>query len=120
MLFFNFFLIILLNFNNHTSGIDYGKLRSNDSYNPLLAYGQSKLANILFSNELALKLKGTGATSNVVHPGMIKTELGRHIEKIIKENPVILLLAPVAVLLGLAQMGPDMGALTQVAFYIIN
>ena len=100
--------------NNHTSGIDYGKLRSNDSYNPLLAYGQSKLANILFSNELALKLKGTGATSNVVHPGMIKTELGRHIEKIIKENPAILLLTPLAVLLALAQMGPDMGALTQV------
>ncbi|TRY62657.1 hypothetical protein TCAL_07957 [Tigriopus californicus] len=49
-------------------------------YNSMNAYGQSKLANVLFSNELARRLHGTGVTSNSLHPGVVKTELGRHIE----------------------------------------
>ncbi|CAE8661038.1 unnamed protein product, partial [Polarella glacialis] len=43
------------------------------------AYQQSKLANILFSNELSRRFKerGVAVTSNALHPGVIKTELGR-------------------------------------------
>jgi NAD(P)-dependent dehydrogenase (short-subunit alcohol dehydrogenase family) len=41
-------------------------------------YGQSKLANGLFSLELARRLAGTRATSNSVHPGIINTNLGRY------------------------------------------
>lgn len=42
------------------------------------AYCQSKLANVLFTRELAARLQGTGVTVNCVHPGVASTELGRH------------------------------------------
>ncbi|XP_063967091.1 retinol dehydrogenase 11-like [Lytechinus pictus] len=48
------------------------------SYGPMKAYGQSKLANILFTRELARQLKGTGVTCYSLHPGVINTELVRH------------------------------------------
>jgi len=49
-------------------------------YDPVKAYGQSKLANILFTQELAKRLKGTGITTYCLHPGVIGTELNRHIK----------------------------------------
>lgn len=42
------------------------------------AYCQSKLANVLFTRELAKRLQGTGVTVNAVHPGVVATDLGRH------------------------------------------
>ena len=50
-------------------------------YNPRKAYGQSKLANVLFSKELARRLKESGDKINVycLHPGVVNTELWRHI-----------------------------------------
>jgi NAD(P)-dependent dehydrogenase (short-subunit alcohol dehydrogenase family) len=47
-------------------------------YEDGLAYGQSKLANILFAKELASRLNGTGVTAYSCHPGVIKTGLSRH------------------------------------------
>lgn len=41
----------------------------------LAAYAQSKLANVLFSKELARRLSGTGVTANAVHPGTVRTGL---------------------------------------------
>ncbi|XP_075884937.1 retinol dehydrogenase 12 [Nelusetta ayraudi] len=49
-------------------------------YSPLESYRQSKLANVLFSRELARRLKGSGVSSFCLHPGVIRTELGRHVE----------------------------------------
>ncbi|KAJ8398457.1 hypothetical protein AAFF_G00427120 [Aldrovandia affinis] len=49
-------------------------------YSSLVSYRQSKLANVLFSRELARRLKGTGVTSYSLHPGVIRTELSRHVE----------------------------------------
>ena len=46
---------------------------------PFMAYGQSKLANGLFSRELARRLADTNATSNSLHPGVIPTNLSRHL-----------------------------------------
>uniref|UniRef100_A0A668UM70 Uncharacterized protein n=1 Tax=Oreochromis aureus TaxID=47969 RepID=A0A668UM70_OREAU len=46
----------------------------------LSSYRQSKLANILFSRELARRLSGSGVSSFSLHPGVIRTELGRHVE----------------------------------------
>lgn len=43
-------------------------------------YGNSKLANILFTKELANQLKDTGVTTYVLHPGVILTELGRSLD----------------------------------------
>uniref|UniRef100_T1IKE2 Retinol dehydrogenase n=1 Tax=Strigamia maritima TaxID=126957 RepID=T1IKE2_STRMM len=48
------------------------------AYSPYAAYCQSKLANILFTKELARRLKGTGVTVYSLHPGAVKTEIARH------------------------------------------
>jgi NAD(P)-dependent dehydrogenase (short-subunit alcohol dehydrogenase family) len=47
------------------------------SYSAIGAYGQSKLANILFTRELARRLAGTGVTANCLHPGVIASGFGR-------------------------------------------
>jgi len=47
-------------------------------YDKFGAYGQSKTANVLFSVELTRRLADRGVTSNAVHPGVIMTELARH------------------------------------------
>lgn len=52
-------------------------VKEEGEYSPWYAYGQSKLANILFANELNRRLTGTGVSANAVHPGIIKTELSR-------------------------------------------
>lgn len=45
-------------------------------FNPAKAYGRSKLANILFTRELAAHLKGTQVTVNSLHPGAVGTSIG--------------------------------------------
>ncbi|CAL8293045.1 unnamed protein product [Merluccius merluccius] len=50
------------------------------TYDPLLSYQQSKLANILFTRELARRTKGTGVSCFCLHPGVVRTELGRYVE----------------------------------------
>jgi len=52
-----------------------------NAYDPQKAYGQSKLANILFTQELAVRLEGSGVNVYSLHPGVIATELGRHIKE---------------------------------------
>ncbi|MCP5129591.1 MAG: SDR family oxidoreductase [Pseudomonadales bacterium] len=60
-------------------GIQFGDLAfENSEYSAWTAYGHSKLANALCSLELARRLSGTSTTSNSVHPGVINTNLGRH------------------------------------------
>ena len=51
-------------------------------YRPSRAYGQSKLANLLFAKELARRFDGTARTANAVHPGVIYTNLGRSMPKV--------------------------------------
>ena len=46
-------------------------------YRGMQVYGRSKLANILFTNELARRLAGTGVTANSVHPGTVATGFAR-------------------------------------------
>ncbi|CAH1163561.1 unnamed protein product [Phaedon cochleariae] len=53
-------------------------LNSDKRYDGSEAYAQSKLANILFTKELAERLEGTGVTANSVHPGIVDTEITRH------------------------------------------
>lgn len=58
--------------------IDFDDLQfSRKRYNGIRAYGQSKLANILFTMELARRLEGSGATANCFHPGGVRTSLAR-------------------------------------------
>lgn len=60
-------------------GINFDNLSGAKRYVPFMFYGQSKLANLLMSNELSRKLEGTRATSNAIHPGIIMTPLSRNI-----------------------------------------
>jgi NAD(P)-dependent dehydrogenase (short-subunit alcohol dehydrogenase family) len=55
--------------------IDFADLQLRRGYGVLRAYYQSKLANVLFANELARRLAGTGVTSNSVHPGTVATNI---------------------------------------------
>ncbi len=47
-----------------------------NNYTSFKAYAQSKLANIMFSNELAKRLEGTKVTTNALHPGAVATNFG--------------------------------------------
>ena len=63
----------------HRSGVmRWDDLQFTRSYNGWAAYAQSKLANILFSNELARRLEGTGVTSNALHPGFVATRFAHN------------------------------------------
>lgn len=63
----------------HTRGeIDTADFNSETSYDPKKAYEMSKLCNVLFTRELAKRLEGTNVTANALHPGIVDTELMRH------------------------------------------
>ena len=60
----------------HQGGrIDFDSLQSERRYDPIRVYSMTKLANILFTHELARRLEGTRVTVNAVHPGVIATRL---------------------------------------------
>jgi len=73
--------IVNLSSNGHrTAAIDFDDPQFEQRhYEKWLAYGQAKTANILFSVGLSQRLQKFGITANAVHPGMIHTELGRHL-----------------------------------------
>ena len=54
-------------------GINFDDVEGKRSYKPFRIYGQSKLANILFTRELARRLEGSGVTANCLHPGFVAT-----------------------------------------------
>ena len=58
------------------ASIDFDDLQGERKYRGYIAYGQSKLAQLLFTVEFARRLEGTGVTVNACHPGVIKTNLG--------------------------------------------
>jgi NAD(P)-dependent dehydrogenase (short-subunit alcohol dehydrogenase family) len=56
--------------------IDFDDLQGERSYSGARAYNQSKLANVMFTYELARKLRATNVTANVLHPGVVRTSFG--------------------------------------------
>ncbi len=56
--------------------LDFDDLMEERGYSPWKAYGQSKLANALFTVELSRRLEGTMVTSNCFHPGLVRTNIG--------------------------------------------
>ena len=60
------------------NGIEFDNLSGERDYEPWKMYGVSKLANGLFTLQLAKQLANTNATANSIHPGIINTNLGRH------------------------------------------
>ena len=72
-------VIALSSRGHHMSGVDFDDVgfRQRD-YNKWVSYGQSKTANILFAVGLDKRLRDQGVRAFAVHPGVIETELGRH------------------------------------------
>jgi WW domain-containing oxidoreductase len=79
--------VVMLSSSAHTmapkGGILFDNLDGKKSYSAWPFYGQSKLANLLFTKELARRLSSTKKTANACHPGVIKTNLSRNM------NPVM-------------------------------
>jgi NAD(P)-dependent dehydrogenase (short-subunit alcohol dehydrogenase family) len=57
--------------------INFADLQGEQRYSAQAAYSQSKLANVLFTYALARRLEATGVTTNVLHPGVVRTQFGR-------------------------------------------
>jgi NAD(P)-dependent dehydrogenase (short-subunit alcohol dehydrogenase family) len=64
--------------------LDFDKLRRRRGFSGMKAYGQSKLANVFFTYELARRLEGTGVTVNALHPGFVATHMGDNIGWIVR------------------------------------
>lgn len=56
-------------------GIDFDDIRERKRFRGLRAYAESKLANLMFTFELARRMEGTGVTSNALHPGFVATNI---------------------------------------------
>ena len=65
-------------------GIEFDNLSGERGYDAWKAYGQSKLANLLFAKHLATRLRGTAQTANAVHPGVIKTNLANRTSLVVR------------------------------------
>jgi retinol dehydrogenase-14 len=69
--------VVTVSSNAHANGrIDFDDLQGEKSYSGARAYNQSKLANVMFTYELARRLQGTSVTANAVHPGLVSTSFG--------------------------------------------
>jgi len=58
------------------AGMDFDNLQGEKRYRSMDAYARSKLANVLFTYQLAEQLKDTDVTVNCLHPGIVATEFG--------------------------------------------
>ncbi|MFT5460086.1 MAG: NAD(P)-dependent dehydrogenase (short-subunit alcohol dehydrogenase family) [Myxococcota bacterium] len=74
--------VVMLSSEGHrftvAGGVDFDGLDGSKGYDQWRSYGQSKLSNLLFAVELARRFEGSGKRAYGVHPGVIVTNLGRH------------------------------------------
>lgn len=69
--------VVTVSSNAHSLGtIEFDDLMGEPTYSGQRAYNQSKLANLMFTYELARRLGGTGVTATALHPGMTSTSFG--------------------------------------------
>ncbi|XP_061667936.1 retinol dehydrogenase 14b [Syngnathoides biaculeatus] len=71
--------------------VNFDDLNSERNYNKAFCYSQSKLANLLFTLELARRLEGSGVTVNALTPGIVRTRLGRHVRVPVPAKPLFYL-----------------------------
>ena len=95
--------IVSVSSDAHSGGtIDFADLQSEQKYSAMGAYGQSKLANVLFTYELARRLDGTGVTATCLHPGLVATNFFRDIPRALR-----LVMAPIRPFMLSAEKGAD-------------
>lgn len=71
--------IVMVASESHSGSLDFANLQGEQSYNFFGAYNRSKLGNILFTYELARRLKDTGTSVNCVSPGPTVTPFGKNL-----------------------------------------
>ena len=75
--------VVMLSSEGHRSApvgaIEFDNLSGDKGYKPLTAYGQSKIADLLFAKELERRFAGTKKTAYAVHPGVVDTNLARNL-----------------------------------------
>jgi len=99
--------IVNVSSDSHEQGyINMDDLQSKQGYSLYKVYGQSKLALVLFTYELARRLEGTGVTVNALHPGFVATNIAQR-----DLGPFLRLIARVVMLFGIS---PEEGAKTSV------
>ena len=92
----------------HRAGaLDFADLASLRLYDGWSVYARSKLANVLFTYELARRLEGTGVTANTLHPGVVRSGFGHNNGRVMQAFMTLTQLPPLAV-------SPRRGARTQV------
>ena len=64
--------------------IDFDDLQGERNYSGQRAYSQSKLANVMFTYELARRLEGTGVTATLLHPGVVRTDFGAEDRRVLR------------------------------------
>jgi NAD(P)-dependent dehydrogenase (short-subunit alcohol dehydrogenase family) len=74
----------------HSDKLDFGNLQGEKEYNFLSAYNRSKLADILFTYELARRLEGTAVTANCLSPGPTKTRFGDNLSGLPRLFPILM------------------------------
>jgi retinol dehydrogenase 14 len=67
--------------------IEFDDLQGECSYSRARAYNQSKLANVLFSYELARRLPATSVAANALHPGVVRTSFGVEDSAVVQRLP---------------------------------
>jgi NAD(P)-dependent dehydrogenase (short-subunit alcohol dehydrogenase family) len=87
--------------------INFDDIQFKQKFSGWKAYQQSKLANILFTYELARRIEGTGVTANALHPGFVRTSF----LEALNEAPAGWLLKKVG---GLISLSPEQGARTSI------
>merc|ERR1711924_322701 len=102
-------------FSSYTEGIlpSIESMNDESKYQREKAYGQSKLANVLFAQELSQRVSSKGILVNSIHPGGVDTELGRHIQDVLKRFSTSLALK-LKDWIGGASWHPRDAALTQI------
>lgn len=101
--------IINVSSDAQTNSLNLDDLQFEQGYSPtnvMRVYGRSKTALTLFTYELARRLKGTGVTANVLHPGFVRTNIGRS-----GHNPLFQRLAGLVSAIGVS---PEEGAKTSI------
>ncbi len=98
-------IVVVSSTMHHSGEIAFDDLQAEKNYRWTTAYGQSKLANIMFACALARRLEGSGVTVNSLHPGVVRTSIARDMPAFLR--PIA---APFMYLL----MSPANGARTSV------
>merc|ERR1719354_940242 len=103
---------------NHGVGASLEQLNDEENYQFQMAYGQSKLANVLFSLELAEREKEreSGVLVNVIHPGAVETELSRYFVDGLRKKLGVFsaIIEPILGILSQIAWDSDTASLTQV------